>query len=622
MSIEAAAAAGAPEDTDRGRDRGGSNGIVVRNTFIDVCPLEEESDRDGSSSAPSPRRNASAPPSPTRTRAEPTFGELSGGEDGDARDGDDEGEGTAGFAGRTKQGEVSTPNTHKSGEDEDQSQLPEWLRKAPGSPPKKTATDPKKRSRRKSREDEKAKPALGEFLKKDGYALPRGPSTEQGGFYGASGGPPTAGHGGAEEVGNYAGRGGGNNSNNNNRGGNAYPSNSIQSVGVWSPAPAVSYDREAMWQERNGMHQMMPVQDYGATACRPVLTHHPGVVAHDLMPAHGWHARELTEYMVDPYQSAMYGDYDPSGYMEPPAYIYGGGAPTGGAAPVLASQPLPTHTGLDAGRRKPYNEYDSSGYFGGRGYPVGRGGGNEGAGGRGRRSSRGSDKGNSNAASAAVASAPWLATPGISTMSWMQPKGHHDEGGGRNQRQKGGGKNGGGNNSNNMNNSVNNRDDSSPGGTPGGGNRVPLSGGGPKRTDYIKKYGGPNEGKEGTGSVPITTMMLKNIPCRKSQDEVMNHIDQQGFGGKYDFFYLPRDVKFRANLGYAFINFVTPEDASAFQGNMHGYRFTGSGSTKACQVVPAHVQGLINNLAAFKRTEVMRSSRKPFFQGAPEVVVA
>jgi hypothetical protein len=149
----------------------------------------------------------------------------------------------------------------------------------------------------------------------------------------------------------------------------------------------------------------------------------------------------------------------------------------------------------------------------------------------------------------------------------------------------------------------------------GSGNRMPLSGGGPKRTDYIRKYG-PAIDDEGHGVVPITTMMLKNIPCRKSQDEVMAHIDKKGFAHKYDFFYLPRDVKFRANLGYAFINFVTPEDAAGFQRELNGYRFANSGSAKACAVVPAHVQGLLNNLAAFKRTEVMRSSRKPYFSEA------
>lgn len=152
------------------------------------------------------------------------------------------------------------------------------------------------------------------------------------------------------------------------------------------------------------------------------------------------------------------------------------------------------------------------------------------------------------------------------------------------------------------------------GGEAKNGNRMPLSGGGPKRTDYIKKYG---QGRDDHGNQvqPITTMMLKNIPCRKSQEEVMAQIDKKGFGGRYDFFYLPRDVKFRANLGYAFINFVTPEDAAAFQQEMNGYRFVNSGSSKACVVVPAHVQGMMNNLAAFKRTEVMRSSRKPYFSG-------
>jgi len=146
--------------------------------------------------------------------------------------------------------------------------------------------------------------------------------------------------------------------------------------------------------------------------------------------------------------------------------------------------------------------------------------------------------------------------------------------------------------------------------------QVPLSGGGPKRTDYIKKFGtGAEEPApaQPEGSVPITTMMLKNIPCRKNQEEVMAILNQEGFADRYDFFYLPRDVKFRANLGYAFINFVTPEDASQFQAKMNGYRFTNSGSTKACIAVAAHVQGLMNNLMAFKRTEVMRSSRKPYF---------
>lgn len=139
--------------------------------------------------------------------------------------------------------------------------------------------------------------------------------------------------------------------------------------------------------------------------------------------------------------------------------------------------------------------------------------------------------------------------------------------------------------------------------------RGALNGGGPKRTDYLQKYGGTRDDHD----KPVTTMMLRNIPCRKLQDEVKQHIDQKGFAGKYNFLYLPRDVKFHANLGYAFINFINTADARCFEREMNGYRFTGSGSSKACEVVPAHVQGLLNNIAAFKRTEVMRSNRKPYF---------
>lgn len=136
------------------------------------------------------------------------------------------------------------------------------------------------------------------------------------------------------------------------------------------------------------------------------------------------------------------------------------------------------------------------------------------------------------------------------------------------------------------------------------------SGGGPKRTDYAKRS---TTSVTQATSNPITTMMLRHIPCRKTQEEVMSHIDSKGFQGRYDFLYLPSDTRCGANLGYAFVNFLTPEDAERFKNEMDGYRFSGCGSAKACAVNPAHVQGLQQNLATFKRMEVMRSARKPFF---------
>ena len=53
--------------------------------------------------------------------------------------------------------------------------------------------------------------------------------------------------------------------------------------------------------------------------------------------------------------------------------------------------------------------------------------------------------------------------------------------------------------------------------------------------------------------------MLRNIPNRYSQVSLLEEIDQEGFKGTYDFFYLPMDTQNRTNVGYAFINFMTPE---------------------------------------------------------------
>jgi len=115
---------------------------------------------------------------------------------------------------------------------------------------------------------------------------------------------------------------------------------------------------------------------------------------------------------------------------------------------------------------------------------------------------------------------------------------------------------------------------------------------------------------------PITTMMIRNIPCRCSEEDIMADIEALGFAGKYDFFYLPRDRRQKSNLGYAFINLDCPKSAVNFQAKLQGYRFAASsksGSRKVCIVQPASVQGLENNYTHFRRTAVMRSDRAPSF---------
>jgi hypothetical protein len=89
------------------------------------------------------------------------------------------------------------------------------------------------------------------------------------------------------------------------------------------------------------------------------------------------------------------------------------------------------------------------------------------------------------------------------------------------------------------------------------------------------------------------TMMICNIPCRVGHDDLEKAICNMGFTGTYDFLHLPRrHGQADSNLGYGFINFVRPVDATNFALAFEGYRFGGKGgSRKACTVKVATCQG-------------------------------
>mmetsp|Transcript_67018 Transcript_67018/g.218172 ORF Transcript_67018/g.218172 Transcript_67018/m.218172 type:complete len:399 (+) Transcript_67018:73-1269(+) len=125
----------------------------------------------------------------------------------------------------------------------------------------------------------------------------------------------------------------------------------------------------------------------------------------------------------------------------------------------------------------------------------------------------------------------------------------------------------------------------------------------PKLTDL--------EGKFSSSDGPPTTGMLRNIPNKYMQDTLLEEMDDAGFAGQYDFFYLPMDVRNNANVGYAFVNFLRPEDFERFRRQFEGYQFKRAGSKKIAAVCPATVQGLRANIQNLMKKRVAQGQYRP-----------
>lgn len=113
-----------------------------------------------------------------------------------------------------------------------------------------------------------------------------------------------------------------------------------------------------------------------------------------------------------------------------------------------------------------------------------------------------------------------------------------------------------------------------------------------------------------------TTVMMRNIPCKHTPPEVMKEINDAGFLGRYDFFYLPMDSRSRSNRGFAFINFdsgaAADEFFRAFNDQRMQRRFN---SEKVITVMPADLQGFEENAYHFAAS--FRQRRKRTTESVP-----
>jgi len=109
----------------------------------------------------------------------------------------------------------------------------------------------------------------------------------------------------------------------------------------------------------------------------------------------------------------------------------------------------------------------------------------------------------------------------------------------------------------------------------------------------------------------VKTLMIKNIPCRCTEQNILDAIKEVGHGSSYNFFYLPTRRNQSQNFGYAFVGFVDCNTAKEFALAITGYRFADRRSNKSCVVAPARIQGFGENMEYFQRTRRVRRPNQP-----------
>jgi len=107
----------------------------------------------------------------------------------------------------------------------------------------------------------------------------------------------------------------------------------------------------------------------------------------------------------------------------------------------------------------------------------------------------------------------------------------------------------------------------------------------------VTKGGNPLGDRLGNSSA--TTLMVRNIPVRYTQEMLLKEWPNKG---TYNFLYLPICIKKRCNTSFAFINFISPEEAREFAEKWHHERLLFFSARKPLDISLADLQGLEKNL--------------------------
>ncbi|KAL0542702.1 hypothetical protein IC582_017776 [Cucumis melo] len=106
-----------------------------------------------------------------------------------------------------------------------------------------------------------------------------------------------------------------------------------------------------------------------------------------------------------------------------------------------------------------------------------------------------------------------------------------------------------------------------------------------------------------------TTLMIKNIPNKYTSKMLLAAIDEN-HRGTYDFLYLPIDFKNKCNVGYAFINMLSPQHIISFYEAFDGKRWEKFNSEKVASLAYARIQGKAALVSHFQNSSLMNEDKR------------
>eukprot|EP00927_Polykrikos_kofoidii_P030373 TRINITY_DN26136_c0_g1_i2.p1 TRINITY_DN26136_c0_g1~~TRINITY_DN26136_c0_g1_i2.p1 ORF type:complete len:383 (+),score=48.17 TRINITY_DN26136_c0_g1_i2:106-1254(+) len=102
-----------------------------------------------------------------------------------------------------------------------------------------------------------------------------------------------------------------------------------------------------------------------------------------------------------------------------------------------------------------------------------------------------------------------------------------------------------------------------------------------------------------------TTVMLRNVPTTFSRDILLELLRNKGFGGLFDFVYLPMDFKTHKSLGYAFVNLLKPDQAVTCWDAFEGYRWEADGDATCTVSWSCPYQGYAAHVERYRNSPIM-----------------